>query len=220
MAGRKHHEKTGRNHESEKKRVIRMKKNILLACLLILVFQACVVQSINRFYTDDLLIESNALDGQWKLIQDYQGDVSGDDIAPWIFSKDKLTVIDEKKRKSSLEVHLFKIGDTILLDAMAESPENECAYYVFAIAPKHILFKVEMNKDQNRITILPLNYKWFEKKIADSDKSLKFVKAEEDYDVPLFTFTPAEWVSYLKANMNQEGFFSTEDRLVLQKVES
>jgi len=193
-------------------------KFIIFLLLMAAGLSGCIVQSINRFYTNDLKVELKEIRGKWKLLKDPNGDVSEEDIKPWVFSDSELLTVDNKNRSSRFDIVVFKVEDTFFIDFMASSPENESEYWSYAVAPKHILARLDIDKENGRLVLTPLDYEWFEERIKNKDKDLKFVQAEEDYEIPQFTLSSLEWVAFLKKHLNDKGMFSYKHRIILSRI--
>lgn len=181
----------------------------------------CYVQSLNTFYTDDLLIEFPDIHGKWVPQIYWNKDVSGKKIPPWEFSKDGVHTFDEKNTRSTLNAAYFKIGETVYMDFTAGEPGKEFGktcnvFWIMGVTPVHSLFKIDI-KDKT-LTLTPMNFDWIAKKIDDKTLPLNYVQADKD-SIPVFTCSKQEWVDFLKTHAGDKNLFLAKNALVFTKYE-
>lgn len=89
----------------------------LLAVFMALALSGCVVQSLNPFYTQDLVVDMPAeIKGQWLFV--VEGEEVGKDkagSARLIFTKDGL-IYHEETNVYNIDTVFFKIGDQLFID--------------------------------------------------------------------------------------------------------
>jgi hypothetical protein len=181
----------------------------LISALLFLSLAGCIVQSFNPFYTNDLVIDFPAINGEWELTQIGNKKVSEDEKKPWVFSSGTLEIMDENNLKSRLITACFKIENTVFLDTTAadiDKQGNIGLFWAMNVLPVHALLKVRINEDT--LTLIPLNYEWFEDNAGKFN--IPFVHNKKDAII-MYTATSEQWVSFLKENLDTEGAFNEKD---------
>ncbi len=194
-----------------------MKKwtKLAVSMALLLYLSSCVIWSVNKFYTKNLVINLKELRGKWKLFVAMGDKVEDKSINYWVFKKDKIYSFDKKNRRSDFKVTYFKIGDTTFADVIGSSPKKENAFWIFTVVPMHILLKVELaGKDQ--VTLTPMNYKWFYEKDNAKVKDLPYIKHEDNSRI--YTCTPEQWVAFLKENLSDPEMFNSKHKFMLKRV--
>jgi len=197
-------------------------KKIILPLLLSVFLSGCYVQSLYKFYTDDLKIELPQIVGDWTSEILMGEDVSNKKISPWKFTQQNtIETYDKDNRYSELEVVYFRIGDNIFIDFTAGNPLREsrdfCNFFWGAgITLTHSLCKVSI--EDNNLIIIPLNIKWFEDRIEKKKLGLSFVKADKDSNY-IFTAPTNQWILFLKKYADDQDVFDEEYRFVFKKKE-
>ena len=207
-----------------------MKRHALLLLILVvsvLNLSGCVVWSINKFFTKDLIVKVDGIKGDWKLITQCDEDVEHQQVNNWTFTDHQVYVYSAQGKyfgsgdmRNDFEVTFFKINNTILADVIAElsKPRRENGYFEFTVIPMHILMKVVIEND--KLTLSPLlNTKGFMMHNNERIKSLTYVKYQGDDDFRLYTSTPEEWVEFLKKNLTDEQLFA-ECKFELRRVQN
>lgn len=179
----------------------------------------CYVQSLNKFYTDNLKIELPQIAGEWISIIHMGKDVSNKKISPWKFTKDTIETYDEDDRYSALNVVYFKIHDNLFMDFTAGNPlkGSEDFFNFFwgaGITLTHSLCKVSIEDD--KLIIIPLNIEWFEDRIKEKKLNLSFVKADRESNY-IFTAPTRQWISFLKKYASDKDVFDEKHRFVFKK---
>ena len=191
-----------------------MTKKILPLVLCVLL-SGCYVQSINKFYTDDLKVDLPLIEGEWSSVVQIGENVSGQKIFPWEFLKDKVKTYDADNNFAELEVAYFKIGDDLFMDFTAGEPRDGVnLFWGAGVTLTHSLCKVILREDE--LVLIPMDIEWFEKKIKQKDLIFSFVKADKNSNY-IFTATPGQWVAFLRAHANDKGVFNEKYRFVFKK---
>ena len=194
-------------------------KNKVLLLLLCVFLSGCYVQSLNKFYTDDLKIEIPQIVGEWISIIHMGKDVSNKNISQWKFTKDKIETYDEDNKYAELEVVYFKIGDNLFMDFTAGKPSKASDdignfFWGAGVTLVHSLCRVTF-RDGN-LVMTPLNVEWFEDRIKEKKLDLSFVKADKDSNY-IFTAPPEQWITFLKTYANDKDVFSEKYKFVFKK---
>ncbi len=193
-----------------------MKKLLLLSCIFI---SGCFVQSLNKFYTDDMKVDLPQIEGTWDSTIQMGEDVAGKKISPWKFSKDKVESYDVDGIYSELSVVYFKIGDDLFVDFTAGEPTKDKKpianfFWMAGITLTHSLCKITFKDDT--MVVIPMSLEWFIKKIEDKQMPLGYVKVES-ISKHVFTASTEEWISFLKAHASDKDVFSEKIQYVFKK---
>jgi hypothetical protein len=182
---------------------------------LLLLLSGCIVQSINPFAPDNVQVAVPELTGEWTLVTKQGDDVDGKNIKPWVFSKEKIVAFDENNVPSPLEVHYFRVGNTLLCQSTIGDPDEAKigVYWAIHTIPAFTLCKVEVKGDEAHF--LPLDYKVLMQNINDG----KVILPNVDYqNAVLFTATTAQWTALLKQYAAKPETFNQEDAFVFKRV--
>ena len=195
-----------------------MKKPIL-ALFLCAFLSGCYVQSLNRFYTEDLQVDLPQIVGEWLSTVQMGEDVTRENVSPWRFTAKTIETYDENNKFSELETAYFKIGDSLFMDFTAGNPLKDSAefcniYWGAGITLTHSLCKVSL--DGNRLVLIPLNFDWFEERIKEKKLQLSFVKADKESNY-IFTVPASRWVFFLKKYARDKEVFDEKYKFVFQK---
>ena len=157
---------------------------ILFACI----FAGCIgntVQSLNPFYTEEAVVEFPQLEGEWLSFIVLDGDVLPMNIKPWVFEDNTIKIFDENRKVSVARIKFFQIegsyfADIVMAnfnldlfddfnDDMISSDANLLTNTTFTFwsmvhwRPVHIVYKVEIDKDNTSLVLIPLSFNWLEK---------------------------------------------------------
>jgi hypothetical protein len=205
-------------------------KNKVLLIFFCFLLSGCYIQSLNKFYTNDLKIELPQISGEWIPLNPEGKDVSDKSIPPWKFSNyegnsegtiDTFDVEFKGNNKySELEVAYFKIGDNIFMDYTAGELSGHRLlhgeignfFWTTGVTITHSVCKIIFENDH--LIIIPINYKWFEDRINENTMNLSFIRT----DNYIFTATTEQWVSFLKTYGSDKDVFSEKNKFVFKKV--
>jgi len=196
-----------------------MKKKVLLLLFCGLLLSSCYIQSLNKFYTDDLKVELPQIEGEWNSIIQMGEDVSNKkNISPWKFTKDKIETYDENNKYSELEAVYFKIGDNLFMEFTAGRPSKSLGdignfFWSAGITGTYSLCRVTLTDDN--LVIIPLNYKWFEDRMKEKTLNLGCVKTDNNC---IFTAPTEQWTSFLKKYGSDKDVFSESYKFVFKKL--
>ncbi|MBN2544120.1 hypothetical protein JXI42_14765 [bacterium] len=191
----------------------------LLAIVLCFMLSGCYIQSLSKFYTEDLVVELPQIIGEWESVIQIGDSVSEKNISPWVFMEDKVASYDENNLYSELDVAYFKIGDVYLIDFTAGSASKDDEelgnpFWGVGITLTHSLCKIDLDRDY--LVITPLNFEWFEDKIKDSTLILDYVIPDEESNY-IFTASSSDWVEFLKKHIEDEGLFAEKYKFVFKR---
>jgi hypothetical protein len=202
-----------------------MKEKIMmtkfLPLLLCSFLSGCYVQSLNKFYTDDLKVELPQIAGEWISRIQAGNDVSDKKISPWKFTEDAIESYDEDDKYSELKVAYFKIGDNLFVDFTAGEPSTDDSggvgniFWGAGITLTHSLCRITIKDDS--LIIVPMNIEWFEGKAEDKTLALSFVKADKDSNL-IFTASAEQWVAFLRTHINDNDLFDDDLTFEFKKV--
>ena len=188
----------------------------LLLCVFL---SGCYVQSLNKFYTEDLKVDLPQIYGEWESVIHMGEDVSDKKISPWIFSADTIETHDEDNKYSELEVTYFGIADKLFLDFTAGEPTKGSAdfknfFWGAGVTLTHSLCQVSFA--DGALVLIPLNLEWFEGRRKKDELGLSFVKADKDSNT-IFTASAEQWVSFLQEHASDGGVFDENHKFVFKK---
>ena len=172
-----------------------------------------VVHSLQPFYTKETLVTLPQLNGKWVLVESAGEDVCDEKINPWIFQDNEIQIFDEYGVSSSLEVHYFKIDDSVFMDTtVSEVDETKRNFFwVFHMLPVHIVSKVKITN--NYLRIIPLS---FETPGKHKIISLPYTKLE-GIDIHVITATSKKLVDFLQKYKNDKELFDDENEFVFKR---
>lgn len=153
--------------------------SILIGAILCLLLAGCYVQSLHPFYTKEKVIDFPKIVGDWKVIKHGERYIPYSEQEPWRFKKNSVEIVDDKGIQSLIRTTYFKVGDTVFMDSTPTDPEEQSGvgkYWVAHVYPVHLLCKVIIKGDS--LTLIPLNYDWFEKNAKEFKKEIPFIKAD------------------------------------------
>ena len=225
----------------------------LYLCLLILfscIFTGCIdidntVQSLNPFYTDEVVVEFPQLEGEWLSFIVLDGDVSPMNIKPWVFENNTIKIFDENRRVSVARIKFFQIEDSYFVDIvmanfnldlfddsnddMISSDVNLLTNTTFTFwsmfhwRPVHLVYKVQIDEDYTSLVLTPLSFDWLAK-ILEEDPDLIPLIEQSDTDSPfadssLANATSEAWMSLLEKYRDEEKAFPSEQmfKVLLKK---
>ena len=126
------------------KKLSRLVKSCL--CLVaISILTGCVLQSLNKFYTDESRIPLPAVCGEWQGVEKDAKDTNENEkdkvtpmMKPWKFTEDNLVAYDEKNVASNIKTVYFKAGENIFVDCSSgelDKEKNNCVngYWLFCM---------------------------------------------------------------------------------------
>jgi hypothetical protein len=194
-----------------------MKRIVLLAAVLL---AGCVVQSYYPFCTEKSVTDLKPLLGQWTLKSNFGDDVSEKKLDPWVFNaKGTLEVVDPEGASAEMGVKLFKLGDSLFLDVMPKNPSDESKvnqYWMFTVRQSHTVCKVIL--EENRLTLLPLDFVWLKDELPKLAPALPMLgKPTPGGDLPLFTASPEQWETFLRAYGGNTNAFPKKFAVILTK---
>lgn len=189
--------------------------SILIGAILCLLLAGCYVQSLHPFYTKEKVMDFPKIVGDWKVIQHGERYIPYSEQIPWKFSKDSLEIVDDKGIRSRIKATYFKVGDAVFLDSTADDPDEHGGigkYWVAHVYPVHMLCKVVVEGDT--LTLMPLNYDWFEKNKEKLGKEIPYIEVDEPM---MFTATSEQWISFLQKHKDTKEVFDQENAYILKQ---
>ena len=194
---------------------------LMWLCIFFFFSSGCVVQSLNPFYTQEMLVDLPALEGQWSLIREPGHDVSEKDIKLWVIKGEEMSIFDTDGNPASVIIKFFKVGEITFGDIYPvypgnpESPEKMNHYWGFLIHVVHTVCKVDIQDDL--LTLVLLNYDHLQKEIEGGRVHLSYHKDESD--LLMFTASPLEWQEFLQKYKDDPEFFTKDDAaFVLKRI--
>jgi len=175
-------------------------KRALLIGLLALSLSGCVVQSLNPFYTQDIVVAMPAeMKGEWVLNQIVDSKSKDDDVL-FMFTEDNL-LYQDKAGKYDLRTVYFKMGDQLFVDLViqSEQPNNRTVRDTLSVHP-HSLVKVVL--DNNEVQLWWPNagsLKW----LAEEQK-VKFFTGPEDVTMGLVLIGETEEIVRFLKNIKDD----------------
>jgi len=211
----------------------------LLAALTtaLIMFNGCIVTSINPLYTEDDIVFDEALIGSWT-----DGDDGEDGDELWTFEKGEkngyrlvvygdntskknfsFSLSDDKEEKEEkvndtventidvgkFDAYLVKLGDHIFLDMYPVLPEEGSFWYYLHTVPVHSFMKVSIEGDILNLSFLDLD--WFSKKIeSDEGLDLEYVIAQ-DGDTFILSAPTDKLQEFLLKNAENAEMFEKDE---------
>lgn len=173
-----------------------------------LMLGGCLVQSVNRYYTDAAVCTIPSIAGEWRPLDDKGAVAPG---KPWLFQDNKVVTYEKNNVPATIKVTYFKLGDTYFVDSTADDPAEESNHWwTMHVFPVHLVAKVEFQG--NRLTLTPPDSRWLEQAIKEKKLDLPHIRAREG-GVYLFTPTPEAWEAFLKKYAADKNVFSETNAL-------
>jgi len=196
-----------------------MKKIVLLFTFL-LVLSGCYVQSLNVFYTKDLVVSAPEILGEWDSVIQLGKDVRGMKIRPWKFGENTIETYDGENKFGELEVVYFKVGEDLFMDFTAGRMTEDKHYYpniywAAGVLPCHSLCRVDIKG--NGLIITPLDYDWFVEKIEKNQLPLRYIKPNYSSSNYVFIADSSEWIKFLKKYSRDTSVFNPKRRFVFKR---
>ncbi len=182
-----------------------MKKYLSILLISILI-SGCVIQSLNKFYTDETKVNLDQINGEWIPEKLIGKDVKDKKLTPWKFASDHIETYDGDNIHSKLDCVYFKVGNYYFIDFTAGEPNFKTnSYWGAGVILVHSLCRVIFDNDT--LVITPLNYEWVKEMVKNNRLKLSFVRSDSgDYDM-IFTASSKEWVEFLRNyGANSEAF--------------
>ena len=225
---------------------------LLLLILLSSIFAGCIdidntVQSLNPFYTDEAVVEFPQLEGEWLSFIVLDGDVSPMNIKPWVFEKNTIKIFDENRKISVARIKFFQIEDSYFadivmanfnLDLFDGSNDDMIAsdmnlltntaftfWSMFHWRPVHLVYKVQIDKDNTSLVLTPLSFDWLEKILEENPDLIPLIEQSHTdspfTDSSLANATSETWMSLLKKYRDEEKAFPSDQmfKVLLRKYE-
>ena len=223
---------------------------LFLLILLSSIFAGCIdidntVQSLNPFYTDEAVVEFPQLEGEWLSFIVLDGDVSPMNIKPWVFENNTIKIFDENRKVSVARINFFQIehsyfADIVManfnLDLFDDSNDDmiasdmnlftNTAFTLWSMShwrPVHLVYKVQIDKDNTSLVLTPLSFDWLEKVLEEKPDLIPLIE-QSNTDSPfadssLASATSETWMSFLEKYRHEEKAFPSEQmfRVLLKK---
>jgi len=181
---------------------------VLLILTMMLILAGCIVQSVNRFYTEASVCTIPSVAGEWRLLDDKGAPVPG---KPWVFQDGKVVTYEKNGAPADIKVTYFRIGETFFMDSTVDEPAaGSNHWWTMHVSPVHVVSKIEIQ--DSRMTLTPVDYRWLDKAVKDKSVTLQHVRLQEG-DSLLFTASPEEWGVFLKKYARDRAVFSEENAL-------
>lgn len=193
----------------------------LISIILVLLFTSGCIQSIHPYYTNDIKISFEEINGYWTMINNSKPD-NLNDKNKWIFAYDIITIYESDNSTSILGAKYFKIKDSVLVNYAPYDFENfmekkSNLYLIPGLITSHSLAKIEFK--ENRMTIYPLDTRYVMNKIKKKNYNLKFYEYGSSMATAyLFVSESEDWVDFLNDNIENESLFDDENKLVFEKI--
>ncbi len=225
----------------------------LYLCLLILlssIFAGCIdidntVQSLNPFYTDEVVVEFPQLEGEWLSFIVLDGEVLPMNIKPWVFEDNTVKIFDENRKVSVARIKFFQIEDSYFtdivmanfnLDLFDDSNDDMISsdmnlltntaftfWSMFHWRPVHVVYKVQIDNDDTSLVLTPLSFDWLEKVLEENPDLIPLIE-QSNTDSPftsssLANATSETWMSLLKKYRDEEKAFPSDQmfKVLLKK---
>lgn len=223
---------------------------LFLLILLSNIFAGCIdidntVQSLNPFYTDEAVVEFPQLEGEWLSFIVLDGDVLPMNIKPWVFEDNTVKIFDEDRKVSVARIKFFQIEDSYFADIvmanfnldlfddsnddMLPSDMNLLTNTAFTFwsmfhwRPVHLVYKVQIDKDNTSLVLTPLSFDWLEKILEENPDLIPLIE-QSNTDSPftgpsLANATSETWMSLLKKYRDEEKAFPSDQmfKVLLKK---
>lgn len=204
------------------KKLSRLVKGCL--CLVAMAALAgCIVQSLNKFYTNESRTPLPAVCGEWQPVEKDAKDNEKSKLLPWKFTEDNIVTYDEKNVSSNITTVYFKVGENIFVDCSTgelDKEKNNCVngYWLFCLRGVHTLCKVELGG--NDLKLVPINSEKLAKMVESKECDLNFVKQDgsEAKEALLYVSGPAEWLKFLEKFGADKELFKSDSALVFKKI--
>lgn len=198
--------------------------NLCVAAIVTVGLTGCFVQSIHPFYTDAARVKMPEVLGEWDLVAATGEDLSTNGVKPWVFSEGdenrySILVHDKENAAAQIKAVFFKAGEQVFCDFTAGALPDEMklnTYWVFNVRAVHTVYRADLGGDE--LKLIPLDFQWVTKAIENKELDLPHIKEEgNDKAIPLFTATPAEWGTFLKAHGASTNAFPEKNAFVLKR---
>ena len=224
---------------------------LCLLILLSSIFAGCIdidntVQSLNPFYTDEAVVEFPQLEGEWLSFIVLDGDVSPMNIKPWVFENNTVKIFDENRKVSVARIKFFQIEDSYFADIVMANfnldlfddgnDEDTLAsdmnlltntaftfWSMFHWRPVHLVYKVQIDKDNTSLVLTPLSFDWLEKILEENPDLIPLIE-QSNTDSPFTDSSLANaasetWMSLLKKYRDEEKAFPSDQmfKVLLKK---
>ena len=215
-----------------------MKTKHIILVLSLIVFNSCIVKSLNPFYTKDTVKHIESLIGEWKdnsnnswtIIstksefskpENNEGKISKEEkILREQFKNSYFVEYKKKKETSTFIATPFKIGNQYFLDFIPFDSENIdlSSLMKYHIIYTHSLVKLDMLND-GTVSIKWFDEKRLEKLFTEKKIKIKHKKVGVIKDDILLTATSEELQQFLKKYMVSESAekWETETKFTLTK---
>ena len=224
---------------------------LLLLILFSSIFAGCIdidntVQSLNPFYTEEAVVELPQLEGEWLSFIVFDGDVLPMNIKPWVFEKNTIKIFDENRKVSVARIKFFQIEDSYFADIVManfnldlfddDNDEDTLAsdvkllphfmftfWSMFHWRPVHLVYKVQIDKDNTSLVLTPLSFDWLEEILEENPDLIPLIE-QSNTDSPftdssLANATSETWMSLLKKYRDEEKAFPSDQmfKVLLKK---
>ena len=182
------------------------KATLLLA--ITLTTSACVVRSLNPYYTKERLIETPVeIQGKW---------IAHKKSRPWVVGKNKIITYGKKNVASSLVVRFFKVNGVLYSDSLPGAPGDKAAneYWVFHVQPVHILSKVTYTN--KTLVFQQISPAALDKLIKQHQLKLSRAYPDRTASSNVFIAKSADWIRFLEKFGTEPGLFKDTVKLTRQ----
>ncbi len=221
---------------------------LCLFILLSSIFTGCIdidntVQSLNPFYTDEAVVEFPQLEGEWLSFIVLDGDVLPMNIKPWVFENNTVKIFDEDRKVSVARIKFFQIEDSYFADIVMANfnldlfddgnDEDTLAsdvkllpnfmftfWSMFHWRPVHLVYKVQIDKDNTSLVLTPLSFDWLEQIVEENPDLISLIEqSDPNSPLPLSNATSETWMSFLKKYRDEERAFPSDQmfKVLLKK---
>ena len=196
-------------------------------CLVAMAILAgCIVQSLNKFYTNESKTPLPAICGDWQPVEKNAKEAKDnekDKLPPWKFTEDNIVTYDEDKVASNIITVYFKVGENIFVDCSPrelDKEKNKCVngYWLSCIRQVHTLCKVELGGEE--LKLIPINPDKLAEMVENKECELKSVEQAGSGSTNdlLYVSGPAEWLKFLEKFGADKELFKSNNALVFKKL--
>lgn len=190
---------------------------IIASVILPVILSGCYFQSFHPFYTDDLIVEIPAINGNWRLVNKGYKNVAENYPQAWVFTQDEIVTF-ESNVSSVLDANYFAVGNVTFVDLMPAEPGKDKgpnAWWTIHIVPVHTVWKVDLSGDS--LSLALLDGEWVKKMLEEKKLSLSTVAIDDEGLQNVLTSSSEELVLFLKQYGEDIDAFPVEKSLRFQR---
>ncbi len=193
-------------------------RRILLPLLAAMMLSGCFMQSLQPFYSQQMVVQMPELSGKWLLVSAGNENVTKKYPEPWIFDQSTLRTFD-KGVASLLNVVWFRIDDALFADFSASDSEQTTqlnAWWTMHSISVHSVCKVLIDKET--LSLIPLDGEWISKAIDKREIPLSYALVGGKSDHYVLTSSSQELAAFLKKYRHSPEAFPMDNAHVLRRI--